>query len=81
MELKEIVDLITIRQYVANAVGNSSIDRATVNYMNNSLIMIDRKIINLLKEDEFKSYINYENVRQSIQEVRNLNDIKSSIKK
>ena len=81
MELKELVDLITIRQYVVNATGNSAIDRATVNVMNGMLILIDRKIMSLLQSDDFKEYIDYKNVRQAIEDVARITNIKSGLKK
>lgn len=81
MQLKELNDLINVRQYVVNSTGNSSIDRATVNYMNNLLIMIDRKIIDILKSDDFKEYVNYKDVRQAIEEVVKITNIKSGLKK
>lgn len=81
MELKELVDLITIRQYVANSTGNSSIDRATVNTMNNMLILIDNKILALLKGDKFKDYINYADVKKAVEDVVRITNIKSGMKR
>jgi hypothetical protein len=81
MKLNELVDLISIRQYVVNATGNSSIDRATVNYMNGALLMIDKKIVSLLQSDEFREYIDYKDVRQAIKNVADLNNIKSGLQK
>ncbi len=79
MNFPEIINLISIRQYVANSVANPAIDRATVNYMNNLLIMVDKKIINLLKSDEFKEYINYKDVQKAIEDVVKITNIKSGI--
>lgn len=81
MELKEITDLITVRQYVVNSTANPTINRETVSYMNGLLILIDRKIVNLLKGQEFKEYIDYQNVRQAIEEVAKITNIKSGLKK
>jgi len=81
MDLKEIVDLIAIRQYVVNSIGNPAIDRATVNFMSNVLLMIDKKIIALLQSDEFKDYINFKDVKQAIQEVAKITNIKSGMTK
>jgi len=80
MDLTELVSLMTIRQYVVNSTGSSSIPRSTVNYMNGALLMIDKKIMDLLQGDEFKEYINYKDVRKAIEEVAKLNDIKSGIR-
>jgi hypothetical protein len=81
MNLRELVDLITIRQYVVNSTGNAAIDRATVNVMNGMLIMIDKKIMSLLQSDEFKEYINYQDVRRAIEEVAKITNIKSGLKR
>jgi hypothetical protein len=80
MNLKEITDLIAIRQYVVNSTANPAIDRATVNYMTNLLLMLDRKIIALLGSDAFKDYVDYQDVGKVKQEVVKLNDIKSGIR-
>lgn len=81
MDLKELTDLIAIRQYVINATGNSSINRETVNYMSGALILLDNKIIEILKSNEFKDYINYKDVRKAIEDVVRNNNIKSGIKR
>lgn len=81
MDLTELVNLITIRQYVVNSTGNSSIDRATVNYMNGSLLLIDKKIVELLQADDFKKYIDYKDVRKAIEDVANINNIRSGLQR
>jgi hypothetical protein len=81
MDLKETTDLISLRSYVALAVNNFALDRETVRYYDGLLIMIDRKIAELLKDGDFKNYVGYEGVREAIQEVRRNTDIKSSLKK
>lgn len=80
MNLNELVNLITIRQYVINSVDNASLDRAVVNYMNGARLLIDVKIIELLQTDEFKKYINYKDLKSAIENVAKLNDIKSGIR-
>ena len=59
MELKEITDLINIRQYISCAINNFFIDKATVMELNNMLPVLDDKIINELKKTWFKNYIGY----------------------
>jgi hypothetical protein len=81
MNLKELVDLITIRQYVVNSTANSTIDRATVNYMNGALLMIDKKILRILQSDEFKEYVDYKDVRKAIEDVANINNIKAGLQR
>jgi hypothetical protein len=80
MDLVELSSLIKIREYINNAIGSYSIERNTVNYLNGALLLIDKKIVELLQKDEFKSYINYKDVRKAIEEVVKLNDIKSGIR-
>jgi hypothetical protein len=79
MDLRELVDLITVRQYVVNSTANATIDRATVTVMNNMLIMIDKKILSLIQSSEFKAYVNYGDVRKAVEEVANINNIKSGL--
>lgn len=81
MDLKEITDLIAVRQYVVNSTGNPAINRETVSYMNGVLILVDKKIVELLKGQEFKEYIDYQNVRQAIEDVVKITNIKSGLKK
>ena len=82
MNYQEILNLISIRNYIANMINNSNIiDRATVSELNGTLILIDKKIIEMLKSQEFKSYIGYQEVRQAIEEVAKLNNIKSGLNK
>ncbi len=79
MDLKEIVDLIAVRQYVVNSTGSATIDRATVNVMNGMLLMIDKKIMTLLQGKDFKEYINYGDVKETIKEIAHINNIKSGL--
>jgi len=81
MNLKELTDLMDVRQYVVNSTANPTIDRETVKYMNGLLIMLDNKIIGILKSDEFKEYVNYKDVRKAIEEVARITNIKSGLKK
>ena len=81
MDLKELVDLITVRQYVVNATANPAINRETVNFMTGALLMIDKKIIGLLQGSDFKKYINYGDVLQAKIEAAQITNIKSGLKK
>lgn len=81
LDIQEIVNLITIRQYVVNSTANPAIDRRTVNYMNGVLLMVDKKIMGLLEDDRFKDYINYQDVRKAVEEVANNNNIKSGLQR
>ena len=81
MNLKELTDLISIRQYVVNATANPAIDRNTVSYMNDTLLLLDKKIIGLLQSDDFKKYLDYANIRQAREEVVNITNIKSGLQR
>lgn len=81
MDLTELVDLITIRQYVVNSTANPALDRATVNYMNGTLLMLDKKIVSLLQSKDFREYINYGDVRSAIEEVSRNTNIKSGLQR
>ena len=81
MDLKELVDLIAIRQYVVNSTANPAIDRATVTYMNDTLLLLDKKIIGLMQSDDFKEYLDYQNIRQAREEVANITNIKSGLQR
>jgi hypothetical protein len=81
MDLRELVDLITIRQYVCNATANPAIDRATVNLVNGMLLLLDKKILGIIQDNEFKEYVNYKNVQQAKIDAANITNIKSGLKK
>lgn len=81
MDLRELVDLITIRQYVINSTANPAIDRATVNFMNGTLLLLDKKIISLMQGIDFKEYINYADVQQAKIDAANITNIRSGLKK
>lgn len=79
MDLTEINQLINIRQYIANSISNSNIDRATVNVLSGMLILIDNKLVKLLQTENFKEYIEYKDVKKAIFDVVKLNNIKSGL--
>jgi hypothetical protein len=81
MNLKELVDLIAIRQYVVNATANPTIDRATVNVVNGVLLMLDKKILGIIQSSGFKDYINYADVQQAKIDAANITNIRSGLKK
>jgi hypothetical protein len=81
MDLKELVDLIAIRQYVVNSTGNPTISKATVNVMNGMLLLLDKKILDIIQSDDFKEYVNYADVQQAKIDAYNITNIKSGLKK
>lgn len=79
--LKEISELVQIRQYLANTMGNPVLDRATVTIMNNTLLLLDKKIVSLLQSTSFQDYIGYEHVKKAVEEAARITNIKSNMKK
>jgi len=76
----EITSLIQIRQYLSNTMGNPILNKTTVNEMNNTLLLIDKKIVSLLQSASFKKYIGYEDVRKVVEEAARTTNIKYGMK-
>ena len=49
--------------------------------MNGALLMLDKKIMDLLQSNDFKEYIEYKDVRKAIEEAANINNIKSGLQR
>lgn len=82
MDFQELNDLISVRNYVASTINNNPIiDRPTLSELNGMLLLMDRKILAVLKGKEFKDYIGYQGVREVIEDAARLNNIKSGLKK
>jgi hypothetical protein len=79
--LRELSDLIAIRQYVVNATNNPTIDRTTVNVVNGMLLLLDKKILGLLQSNEFKAYVNYDDVQNAKQEAAFNSNLRFRVKK
>jgi hypothetical protein len=58
MSLKELSELIQIRDYICNSLSNATLDKRTVSSLNSMMILLDNKIISLLHKDDFKNFIN-----------------------
>lgn len=80
MDLTELINLMKVREYLLIASNNGAFDKPTIHYLSNTLLLVDKKIVELLKGDEFKEYVNFKDVKKAIQEVVNLNDIQSTIR-
>jgi hypothetical protein len=81
MDLTEINHLINIRLYISSTIGNNFLDRNTLNELSSMQILIDKKIVELLRTSDFKEYINFKDARAALEEVVRLNNIKSGLKK
>jgi hypothetical protein len=79
MELKELTDLIAIRQYVINAVSFPTTERKMVNELNGIVLLLDKKILGIIADSEFKDYIGYKNVEAAKQAAAKMNNIYSGI--
>lgn len=79
MELKELTDLIAIRQYVINSSGISTISKKSINELSSVLLLLDSKIIGIITCSEFKDYIGYQNVEEAKLAAARINNIYSGI--
>lgn len=80
-DFDEITNLIQIRQYLSNTMGNPVLDKKTVNEMNNILLLMDKKIVDLLQSKQFKEYIGYNDVRKVVEEAARTTNIRYGMKK
>jgi len=83
MNIKEIADLIAIRQYTRNAIEFPSTDRKLISILGNVTTLIDKKIIKMVTSAEFKDLISYKEVDEAIDEitaVTNITTVKSSMR-
>jgi hypothetical protein len=74
LDFKELLDLIAIRNYVVNSVANPIFDRATVKELDGILILLDKKISLMLTSAEFKEYIGFAGLKQTIREIKSETD-------
>lgn len=81
MNLSEITELIKVREYLVASSNNYNINRSDANELNGILLLIDKKLVELLKSSSFKEYVGFSNVKEVVQEVRRMNDIKSGLKR
>ena len=75
MNLKELTDLITIRNYVINATSIRYIDQTMSHNLDKMLIMLDKKIIGMITDPAFQEYINFSDVTQEVAKAAQLTNI------
>jgi hypothetical protein len=80
MKISEIVDLIHVRNYVANSINNHSLKRDSVNQLNTTLILLDKMLVSELTGSTFKDKIHFENAKEAVQEVVETTNIKFNMK-
>lgn len=79
MDFEELVNLIKIREYVVNSTALPTIDRKTVNELTGMLLLLDKKIIEIITGPEFKDYIGYSRVQEAKKEAARITNIYSGI--
>lgn len=79
INLQQINDLISIRNYAINCANNGYVDKQTANYMSGLIHLIDKKISLLLMSDEFKEFVNYQDPKV-LKAARDSSNIKSGLK-
>jgi hypothetical protein len=80
MDLQEITSLITIRNHVVNSINNYALTRDTVSKLNEMLILLDRRIVDKLLDQDFKDFLGFEDAKKFVQEARENNNIRSGLK-
>ena len=78
--IAHVAQLIQIQGYVANAINNFALNKATAKELNNTLLMLNNKIVAHVLSDEFKDLIEFENVDEAIKEAMANNNIKTGRK-
>lgn len=79
--MDELVSLVNIRNYAYSVINNSNFDRGVVNDLTAFMILLDNKIIELMRTPEFKDYLGFSDAKKTIHEMIHQNSIKSSIQK
>lgn len=70
MNFKELLDLIAIRGYVVNSVANPIFTRETVKELDGLLILLDKKIVDILTGPEFKEYVGFSGLKQALRDMK-----------
>jgi hypothetical protein len=81
MDLREITDLIAIRNHIVNSINNYALARDKVSQLNEMLILLDRRIVDKLLDQDFKDFLGFKDVKKFVQEARENNNIRSGLRK
>lgn len=79
--LDELSSLVTVRDYAYTVINNSNFNRADVNDLTAILILLDKKILDVMRSQDFKEYIGFDDSKKIIQEMVQKNNIKSGLAK
>lgn len=84
VKISEINNLIEIRDYVNLMINNFNLKKEEVKELSNIKLLIDKKIVDELLSDNFKKYINFDNIadvkKEAIANNTLVNPLKSSLK-
>lgn len=80
MDLRDIVDLIQIRNYVMMAVNNSAIDKKRAHALNDIQVLLDRTIVDHILDVDFKNSIGFDDVEAAVLEAAKNNNIRTGMK-
>ena len=81
MELEELVNLIKVRDYVSNSINNYSIEKSIVNELGLILALLDKKIVGMIRNSDFKDYIHFDDAKKTMEDIVKMNNLKSSLSK
>jgi hypothetical protein len=79
--MEELVSLVNIRNYAYSVINNSNFDRGVVNDLTAFLILLDKKIIDLMRSPEFKDYVGFSDAKKTIHEMVQQTSVKSGLQK
>jgi len=80
-KLEEINYLVNIKQYIICAINDYSIEKTITNELSEIRFLIDKKIISLITNKEFKEYVNFADSKKVLDEVIRRTNLKSSFSK
>jgi hypothetical protein len=79
MDLTEVTSLIKIRDYVFNARSLPTVDKKFLRELDGILLLLDKKIIDILTGGDFKDYIDYKSVQEAKEAAVRITSIHSGI--
>lgn len=80
MTIADIAHLTQIRTYLVNAINNFNVPKTNIKQLNETLILLDKKLVEYLLDDQFKSLIEFDNLETVMREATINNNIKSGLK-
>lgn len=79
MDLTEVTSLIKIRDYVINARSLPTVDKRFLRELDGILLLLDKKIIDILTGPDFKDYIDYKSVQEAKEAAVRITSVHSGI--